>query len=340
MRQVTLGRTGLKVSELGFGGIPIMRLSTDEAVRLVDHCRARGITFFDTANGYNDSEAKIGQALSGHRDQVVLATKTMGRDRATAEAHLTESLRRLRTDHIDIYQVHNVTSQESLSAVLAPGGVLEYLQRAREKGLIRFIGVSSHNPQIAKAALATGHFDTLQFPFNFVESDPVEELFPAAWEMNVGVIGMKPLGGGLLDRADLCFKFLRQHPRLVPIPGFQSLAEADEVIDLYGRPAEVTPADRAAMDAIRDEMGTRFCHRCEYCLPCPSGVAIPRILLFKSQTRRFSHEHLKKMAADAMRTGLECQDCGECQEKCPYGLEVPELIREHLDLYRRLFGEP
>jgi aryl-alcohol dehydrogenase-like predicted oxidoreductase len=199
------------VSELGFGGIPIIRLGTDEAVGVVRHCFDRGVTFFDTANVYGDSERKIGQALESVRDRVVIATKTLMRDAETAADHIIYSLENLRTDRIDLYQIHNIANDETFERVLAPGGAYEALARARDEGKIRFIGLSSHNIATAIRACRTGKFDTLQFPFNFIECDPADELFGIAREMDMGIIAMKPLGGGLLERADLCFRFLQQH---------------------------------------------------------------------------------------------------------------------------------
>jgi predicted aldo/keto reductase-like oxidoreductase len=321
------------VSELGFGGIPIIRLEIDEAVAVIRHCFERGVTFFDTANVYGDSEGKIGAALESVRDSIVLASKTLLREADTAVDHIDYSLENLRTDRIDLYQIHNIASDETLEQVLAPGGAYEALAKAREEGKIRFIGLSSHNMATAIKACRTGRFDTLQFPFNFIERDPADELFGVAREMDMGIIGMKPLGGGLLERADLCFKFLQQYPDVVPISGIQAKDELDEIVGLYESPTPLSEADNVAIEEIRSELGVKFCHRCEYCMPCEKGVLIPGVMSFKSIARRLAPAAAIAMPYAAMETVEKCEDCGECVEKCPYDLSIPDLLKENLALY-------
>ena len=208
MQSKQLGNSGLTVSEVGFGGIPITRLSPEESVELVRHGFSLGFTFFDTANLYGDSEAKLGLALEPIREQVVLATKTRARDATTASKHLAQSLDKLKTDWIDLYQLHNISEPDALDNVFAPGGAWEVIERAREEGSIRAVGFSSHNPDMAVKACRTGKFSTVQFAFNFVEHDSLERVFAAARDQGMGMLAMKPLGGGLLGRADLCFGFL------------------------------------------------------------------------------------------------------------------------------------
>jgi predicted aldo/keto reductase-like oxidoreductase len=334
MNQVVLGKTGLVVSEVGFGGIPIMRLDLDQARELVRACLALGFTFFDTANQYGDSEAKLGAALGPVRERVVLATKTAARDAATAAGHLAQSLRDLATDHIDLYQLHNVSDQAALDQALAPGGAYEVAARAKAEGRVRHIGVTSHHPEVALRAIRTGLFETLQFPFNFVEDQPLQVLFPEARRLGLGIIGMKPLGGGLLEPAELCFKFLQAHPEMVPIPGLQAQAEAQEVADLYRRKPPLTEADRQAMAELKARLGARFCHRCGYCQPCPEGIDIPAVLLVPAQARRFPKARLVSLAGPRVATVENCQECGQCVEKCPYHLPVPEMLVEVREFFR------
>ncbi len=334
MRSMRLGRTGLMVSELGFGGIPIIRLDFDDAVAVVRHCYERGITFFDTANVYGNSEKKIGAALESVRDKVFLATKTLMRDAENAADHVGYSLENLKTDCIDLYQTHNIANKEMLDTILAPGGAYETLAKAREAGKIRFIGFSSHSIPTAIEACRTGKFDTVQFPFNFIERDPADELFKVAEQMDMGIIAMKPLGGGLLERADLCFKFLQQYRNVVPIPGIQAKEEVDEIVALYDSPAPLTDADREEMDKIRADLGTRFCHRCEYCQPCKNDVKVPGVLNFRSVMKRMMPAAAIAMASAAMESVENCDECGECIEKCPYDLPIPDLLKENLALYK------
>ena len=334
MKTVKLAGTDLEVSEIGFGGIPIIPLPQNEAVSIVKYCFDLGITFFDTANMYPTSEEKIGTALKTVRDKAVIATKTTQRDADGAAAHIDTSLKQLKTDWIDIYQVHNVSNPEALQQILAPQGAYEAIIRARDAGKIRFIGISSHSIQTATAALKTGLFQTLQFPFNFIENDPQNELFPFACQNNVGIIGMKPLGGGLLERADLCFKFLQQHPHVLPIPGIRAEKEADQIIKLYRQRQQLSRSDLKEMQKIQTVLGEKFCHRCEYCMPCEQGVQIPSVLIFQAAAKRLSSEAVSAWLGKAMESVAECIECGQCEEKCPYNLPIIDLLKENLALFK------
>lgn len=328
MKQVKLGNSGLTVTEIGFGGIPLTRLEVEEGAELVRQAFDLGFRFFDTAHLYGDSEVKMGLGLAGVREQVVLATKTRSRDGDSAARHLEQSLKDLRTDWIDLYQLHNLSEAGGLEAALAPDGALPVLEKARAQGVVRALGFSSHNPDQAVHAIHSGLFATVQFAFNFVEHDTYQRVFAAARQRGMGLIGMKPLGGGLLQRADLCFGFLQGFPEVVPVPGIQSLAEAQEILALYQDRRPLSPQDHKDIQKIRDELGERFCHRCEYCLPCEQGVAIPHVMLFQTQQRRFSPEMIKNISARAMATVENCIQCGQCEERCPYELPIPQMLRE------------
>jgi len=334
-----LGRTGLAVSRVGLGGIPIMRLDFQAGVEVVRYCFEEGITFFDTANKYGDSELKIGQALAGVREKVVLASKSQAREAGEMAEHIDLSLERLKTTKLDLYQLHMLVSKEDLEKVIAPGGAYQALARAREEGKIDFIGFSSHNLDTAIAGCRTGLFDTVQVAFNFIEQEPAEELLRVAGELDLGIIGMKPLGGGLLRQARLCLSFLQGYPQVVPIPGAQSIKEAAEIIDLFRHPRELSRADWEEIGQIRAELGDRFCHRCEYCLPCDQGVPIPKVLHFRSIAARYSAEQALNWAGDLMDCLEDCLDCRACVERCPYDLPIPELMRECAEIHRRLSRE-
>lgn len=334
MNTTKLTGTDLEISQIGFGGIPIIALSKAEAESIVKYCFDLGITFFDTANMYNSSEEKIGTALESVRDKVVIATKTAQRDAKEVSAHIELSLQQLKTDYIDLYQLHNVSNQEALEQALAPQGAFEAARKARDAGKIRYIGFSSHSIPTALEALGTGLFQTLQFPFNFIENDPVDALFPQARRQGVGIIGMKPLGGGLLERADLCFGFLQQYPDVIPIPGIKTQKEADEIVGLYANPKPLSKADLSDMENIRSVLGEKFCHRCEYCMPCEQGVQINSVLIYKAAAKRLSREGANAWLENAMESVAECIECGECEQKCPYNLPITDLLKENLALYR------
>ena len=266
---------------------------------------------------------------------MAIATKSAQRDAKGAAEHIDLSLRQLQTDWIDVYQLHNVSNEEALNQVLAPQGAYEAVSKARDAGKIRFIGISSHSIATAMEALKSGLFQTLQFPFNFIESDPADQLFPLATKNKVGIIGMKPLGGGVLERADLCFRFLQRHPYVVPIPGIRAKKEANEIIDLYRNPEPLSEADLKDIENVRSALGEKFCHRCEYCMPCAQGVQIPSVLMFQAAAKRLSREGVKGWIGKAMESVGQCIECGECEQKCPYNLPISDLLKENLALYNQ-----
>jgi uncharacterized protein len=335
MRYVKLGKTGLKISEVGFGGIPIIRLDVDTAVAVLRRAYERGITFYDTANIYRDSEEKIGRAFDGMRKEIVLATKTFQRDAVHVTKHIENSLRMLKTDYIDLYQLHQVAQEKDLLAISARGGALEAVTKAHEQGKVRFIGVTSHNLGMAVKLVKTDLFATVQFPFNFIEQEPKDELYRAARKRDMGILAMKPFAGGVIDNAELAIKFLRQYPDVIPLPGCDSVASVDQVVSLYGRENKVTKKDRELMDKYRVELGRKFCHRCEYCQPCPHGVMITPAMAYNIVAARMS----PAVAVDFSRVMMEsvklCEECGECEERCPYELPVQEMLKANYDLYER-----
>jgi len=335
MDQVQLGKTGLRVSPIGFGGIPIQRLSEEEAVAVVRGCLDLGVTFIDTAHGYTVSEDRIGKAIAGRRQGLVLATKTPARDAATAQEHIELSLQRLGVEWIDIYQLHGVSSHDKLEAVLAPGGALEALQAARDRGQIGHLGFSSHSLEVAQKAIRTGMFETVQFPLNFIATEAADELLPLAREYGLGFIAMKSMGGGLLARADLAFKYLLQFPDVVPDPGIERVEEMAEIVALVEEGGDLSSADWVAIEAIRQELGTRFCHRCNYCQPCPQDIPISAVLTYRSVWKRMPPERtLSEGWQQNMDRAATCQECGECEERCPYELPIHELLKENIAFFQ------
>jgi len=335
MRYVILGKTGLEVSEVGFGAIPIIRLSTAEAVMVLRRAYDSGITLFDTANAYLDSEEKMGLAFDGLRSRLILATKTLKRDRAEAEADIDLSLRRLRTDYIDLLQIHQVSLESDYQTATGPNGALEAALRARQAGKIRHIGVTSHSIEMATKLVRTSLFSTLQFPFNFIESKPVEELHPVARQEGMGILAMKPFGGGALDNAELCFKFLRQFPDVIPLPGFDAVEQVDQITAVYEIQNSVFPEDLASMERYRTELGQRFCRRCEYCQPCEQGVMITPAMNYPIIARRMSGAKAAGFSVKAMESVRNCTECGDCLKRCPYNLPIPEMLKKHLALYEQ-----
>lgn len=330
--------TGLEVSRVGIGGIPILRLPVKEAVEVVKYALDLGITFIDTANAYSSkkksSEELIGQGVAGRRNQVVIATKSSVRTKNGALKHIQFSLKRLETDYIDIWQFHGVNTDEAYQRIISPGGAMEAAKEALDSGTIRHIGFSSHSIDTALKMVASGNFETVQFPVNFVNNEAVEKLVPLAKRMNVGFIAMKPFGGGNLRYADLAIKYLLQFDNVLPDPGVKSFKEIKEIVDIVNGSWELTASDEKRMQDIRVDLGTRFCRWCEYCMPCPNGVSISRLMnakLVDSYGDRYFNN-----TAKAVGTFKNCTQCGECETKCPYELPIMDTIATNVEWFENL----
>jgi hypothetical protein len=335
MRYIPFGKTGLTVSEVGFGGIPIIRLDEDTAVKVVRRVYESGITLYDTANAYRDSEKKIGRALVDVRNKVILATKTLCRDGAGAVEQLENSLQMMKTDYMDIYQLHQIAQEKDWEIVTGPGGAMEAVIKAKEQGKIRFIGVTSHNLAMAVKLVKTGIFSTIQFPFNFIEDAAKDELHIAARERGLGILGMKPFAGGMIDNAEIAFKFLREHPDVIALPGFDSLEKVDEIVSFYQQPNTVTKNDLKLMEKYRQELGKKFCRRCEYCQPCPQGVLITTAMAYQVIASRMSPQVAVEFSKASMESVTLCTECRECVDRCPYELPIPDILKAHYDLYEQ-----
>lgn len=335
MDTIRLGRTEMMVSRLGFGGIPIQRVSEDEAVAVVQRCLDLGVTFLDTANAYTTSEARIGKAIKGRRREVVIATKSASRSREGVERHIQMSLERLGVDYIDLYQFHGVSDFKSLEIVLDPKGPMAVLAEAKKTGVIRHIGITSHQIDVAKEAVKSDGLETLMFPFNFVTCEPADELLPLCRKHDVGFIAMKPLAGGALDCVTIAFKYLFQFPDVLPIPGIEKPSEIEEIVQILEQPREMSEAEQCEMQRLRDELGTRFCRRCDYCQPCPQEIPIATVMVVNTVLKRMPLERLLTgMFVDAVEKGANCTECGDCEERCPYHLPIREMIVEQVQRFR------
>ncbi len=333
MEKFRLGRTDLMVTKLGFGGIPIQRLTEEGAIEVVRRCLDLGINFLDTANGYTTSEERIGKAVKGRRDKVIIATKTGARDRKTAEEHLKLSLKRLQTDYIDIYQFHGVSTPEHLKTVLE-GGLYAMAEEAKKAGIIRHISITSHSMDMAKQEVQTDLFDTVMFPFNVITSEPADELLPLCRKHDVGFLAMKPMAGGMLENATIAFKYLRQFPDVLTLVGMEKIAEVEEGVKLFEGPLEMTDAEKTKMQAMIDDLGKKFCRRCDYCQPCTSGIPISMVMTAQSFFKRMPPERFfGGMFDEAMKKATGCVECGECETRCPYNLPIMEMVAEYAKWY-------
>ncbi len=335
MNYITLGKTGLQISRLGFGGIPIQRVDAATTKELVKAMLDKGINYIDTARGYTVSESFLGEALEGVRDKFVLATKSMSRTKAEMAKDIDISLKNLRTDYIDLYQVHN-PSVAQLDAVVAEGGALEALMEAKAAGKIGHIGVTAHSVEVFEKALSYDWTETIMFPYNIVETQG-EALIHACAEKNVGFIAMKPLAGGAIEDATLALRFILTNPDVtVAIPGMYDLAEIEQNLAAAENTAPLTAEELAKMEEIRSQLGSNFCRRCNYCAPCTVGISIPNVFLFQGYLDRYGLEDWARSRYATMAVKASaCIECGECETRCPYNLPIREMLKDAA----RKFGE-
>ena len=327
MEYVILGRTGLRVSRMGFGGIPIQRLNPGEARALLDAVEAAGVNFIDTARGYTVSEELIGQAIEGRRDRFVLATKSMSRDREGMARDIEVSLGNLRTDFIDLYQIHNANLQQ-LEQVCAPGGALEALLEAKSAGKIGHLGFTTHSVDAFARALELDWVETVMFPYNLVESQGAK-LMERARAKGVGFINMKSLAGGAIEDAALALRFASSNPNVtVVLPGMYAPEEVAENAAAVSDASPLTARELERAEEIRRELGNNFCRRCNYCAPCTAGISIPNVFLFQGYLRRYGLEDWARgrYGALAAKAG-DCVACGACEERCPYQLPIREMLK-------------
>jgi len=339
VEKIRLGKTGLIVTRLGFGGIPIQRLNEADAVAVVRKCLDLGINYFDTANGYSTSEERIGKAVKGRRHDVFIATKTFPGTPEIIEKNLDLSLKRLDTDYIDIYQFHGINEKATLDRILEPeNGLYKVFEKARKAGKIRHIGITSHQMDAAKLEVKSGKFETIMFPFNFITNEPAKELLPLCREQDMGFIVMKPLAGGMLNNAAICFKYLLQFPDVVAIPGIEKIPEIEEIYQLYSQPSKMTAAEKRQMKQMTEELGNRFCRRCDYCQPCAQGIPISMVMTFPTFVKRLPPDwYLKSpMIPDGMAKAVNCTECGECEARCPFKLPIREMLKEGYNLYEQV----
>ncbi len=340
MRTAMLGKTGLEVSRIGMGGIPLQRPSVEEAVRVVHRALDLGVTFFDTAAGYGESEERFGRALVGRRGSVIIATKSGRRTEEEAAAELERSLQRLKTDYLDIWQLHNVSNAETYDQVLGPGGAMAAARKALQAGKIRHIGLSSHNLDIAIEAVKSGLFETIQFPFNYVTREPADTLIPLAAERDVGFIGMKPFAGGMLGRADLSIKYVLQFDSVIPDPGIETVEEIEEIVGLVEDGDWIlSPAELEEIEARRSELGTQFCRQCGYCQPCPQEIRISMAMITEAMWKLWPREIFMEWMGGVIETARTCLKCGECESRCPYELPIRERIGESIAFFDRVAAE-
>jgi predicted aldo/keto reductase-like oxidoreductase len=333
--RVTLGSTGITVSKNGFGALPIQRISRDEAARLLRRAYDGGITYFDTARAYTDSEEKMGYALSDVRDKIFIATKTMSADADGFWRQLADSLRLLKTDYIDLYQFHNPPFCPK------PGdgsGLYDAMIEAKAQGKIRHIGITNHRLSVATEAVASGLYETLQFPLSYLAAEADEALARLCRERNMGFVAMKALSGGLITNSAAAYAYLAQFDNVLPIWGVQRERELDEFLSYMDNPPAMTEEIERVIAKDRAELSSEFCRGCGYCLPCPADIEIPTCARMSLLLKRApSQPYMTPVWYEKMGAIEKCIECRSCVSRCPYGLDTPSLLRENLKRYRAAY---
>jgi len=331
MQKRTLGKTGMKISVIGFGGIAIQRLSGEQAKDLAEEALDAGITFFDTAQGYGDSEVKIGEGIRKRRKEVVLATKSPCRTTKQARSHVEQALRRLNTDWIDLYQLHHVSKSHELKEVLAPRGALEGLVRLKREGKIRHIGITGHNADLLEKSLKESEeLETVQFPFNIIEDGKRERaLLKTAKRRNIGTIAMKPLAGGVIPEPELSLRWILGQGLDTVIPGMILSSEVKMNSEVGHKLRSLSEQELSKLRARVQPLENNFCRRCMYCMPCPNEIPIYFIQELGDKVKVAAvREMCQEMYARLEKNVEDCTECGECEEKCPYNLPIRDMLKE------------
>ena len=336
MEMVTLGKTGITVNKNGFGALPIQRISIDDAVALARRAYEAGMTFFDTARFYTDSEEKLGEAFDGMREKVCIATKTAAQNAEDFWKDLEVSLHNLRTDYIDIYQFHNPAFCPK------PGdgtGLYEAMLEAKAQGKIRHIGITNHRLAVANEAIDSGLYETLQFPFCYLATEKDLELVKKCKEADMGFIAMKALSGGLINNSAAAYAFEAQYDNVLPIWGVQRKSELEEFISYIDNPPVMNDEIKALIEHDRKELSGEFCRGCGYCMPCPAGIEINNCARMSLMLRRApSDAQLTPEMQAKMKKIENCLHCNKCKSKCPYGLDTPALLQKNLTDYEEVLA--
>ena len=336
MKRITLGSTGIQTVQNAFGALPIQRISTQEAVQLLRRAYDGGMTFFDTARAYSDSEEKVGAAFDGMRSSVFIASKTMAKAPEVFWEQLHTSLKNLRTDYIDVYQLHCVEQ------CYAPGdgtGMYECLLEAKKQGKIRHIGITAHKLGIAEEIVSSDLYEVLQFPLSYLSSEREELLLRACGEKNIGFLAMKALAGGLITNSSAAMAYIQQFDNALPIWGIQRESELEEWLSYMDDCPTMTEEISAFIEGERRALSGDFCRGCGYCSPCPADIKIHQCARMSLMLRRAPSKAWLTEAIQAdMKQIEQCTQCGLCKTRCPYGLDIPPLLKANYEDYREVFA--
>ncbi len=336
MKYVTLGKTGIRVPQNAFGALPVQRRTFEDAIEILRRAYEGGMTFFDTARAYSDSEEKIGIALSDVRKNIFIATKTGAKTPEEMKRHLDTSLKNMKTDYIDIYQFH-MSSQ-----CYTPGdgtGMYECMEDFKRQGVIRHIGITCHKIGVAEECVKSGLYETMQFPFSYLSGEKELSLVESCSKHDVGFIAMKALAGGLINNSRAAFGYISTFDNVLPIWGIQTMAELEEWLSYMSNPPVLDENLQSIIDSDKKELDGEFCRGCGYCMPCPQGILINNCARMSLMIRRASSEAwLTEEWQQAMKDTEKCVECGACIKKCPYELNTPKLLKKNYEDYKRILA--
>ena len=338
MKKVRLGKTDLHVSRV-MGGIPILLPPFDTAVKVIERALDLGINLIDTSEYYDDSELRIGKAIEGHRDDIVVVTKCSWRSAKATQRALEKSLKQLNTDYLDIWLFHNVSTEDAYKTMLRPTESLKVAKAALASGKVNHLGLSTHSLAMAQQAVASGLFEVVLFPFNFVSNQAEEQLVPLAKTHDVGFLAMKSFAGGQLADPDLAIKYLLQFDNVVPVPGIETIENIEKIVKVVEGFWELTSQDWQRIETIRAKQGSKLCMWCEYCKPCPKEINIPWVMNIESMWILWGKAGFPGRMLKHIVKGRECDQCGECEDKCPYQLNICETLTEQIEYYDRVIKE-
>jgi predicted aldo/keto reductase-like oxidoreductase len=337
MKRMMLGNTGIETVRMGFGGIPIQRVSEAQAIEVVVYALEKGMDFIDTSRMYTTSEGRIGKALKQTARKVTVATKSFNRTADGIQKDVDISLKELQLDYIDLYQCHGISSEEEYRLVTAPNGAFHGLLKAKEQGLIGHIGVTGHSLDLLEKIIADGLFETIMVCFSFLEPAAGEKVIPMAREKGVGIIAMKPFSGGVIEAPEAALKWVLSFPDVLVIAGVEEKGLIDQNWKVFQGDYELTDEEKQRIREICSEFDKKFCRRCDYCLPCPAEIPIQFVLGMRSFIKRMGMGILQTpMAANMLEKAADCTECGDCMERCPYSLPIPDMIKANLNWVKEL----
>lgn len=337
MKRIVLGNTGIEAVRLGFGGIPIQRVHETQAVEVILYALGKGVDFIDTSRVYTTSESRIGKALKETDKKVAVATKSFSRSADGIQKDIEISLKELQLDYIDLYQCHGISNEEEYRLVTSPNGALSGLLKAKEQGLIGHIGITGHSLDLLEKVLDDGLFETIMVCFSFLEPAAKEKVIPKAREKRVGIIAMKPFSGGVIEAPEVALKWALSFPDILVLAGVEEKRLVDQNWKIFQGSYEMTDEERQKLKEMSDEFDKKFCRRCDYCLPCPAEIPIQLVLGMRSLLKRMGPAALQSpMFENMLKKAADCTECGDCTERCPYNLPIPDMIKNNLNWTKEL----